>query len=187
MEEKKEKKGVTRRTFFKWLGGGSFLVAFIGTAYFYLRSLLPNVLYEPLKRLKIGHPDNFPEGHKFLPDLRVFIFKEGDEMYSISSVCTHLGCNVKVIALPEPRKVKVGKEEFEETFEFVCPCHGSHFHADGTPYAGPAPTPLERYALEISPEDGQVIIDKNKTVAKTFRLKLKQATLRLLRRKKMEA
>lgn len=167
-----EKKGISRRSLFKWFGG-SVVLAFIGQAYFFIRSLNPNVLYEPLKRLKIGLPDMFPEGHQFLSDLRVFIFKDKEKMYSVSSVCTHLGCNVKVFPLSEPKTVKVEGKEIKETFEFICPCHGSKFYQDGTPYTGPAPTRLPRYLLEISAEDGQIIVDKGKTVDEDFVLEVK--------------
>lgn len=167
-----EKKGISRRSLFKWLGG-SVVLAFIGQVYFFVRSLAPNVLYEPLKRVKIGLPDMFPEGHKFFPDLRVFIFKDKEKMYSMSSVCTHLGCNVKVVPFSEPKMVKIGNKEIKEAFEFICPCHGSKFYQDGTPYTGPAPTPLPRYLLEISPEDGQIVVDTGKRVDKEFFIEIK--------------
>ncbi len=172
-EKERQKEGISRRSFFKWIGGTTAFLAFAGQGYFYVKALLPRVLYEPLKRVKIGLSKMYPEGGKFLSKLRVFIFKEGNEMYSMSSVCTHLGCNVKIVPLAKPKKVKVGDKEFTETFEFFCPCHGSKFHADGTPYAGPAPLPLPRYSLEISPEDGQLIVDTGKEVGKDFRIKVK--------------
>ncbi len=172
-QKQKKEKEISRRSFFKWIGGGAAFLAFAGQGYFFVKSLLPRVLYEPLKRVKIGLASKFPEGGKFLNKLRVFIFKEGDEMYTMSSVCTHLGCNVKIVPLAKPKKVKVGDKEIVETFEFFCPCHGSKFRADGTPYAGPAPLPLPRYSLEVSPDDGQLVVDTGKEVGKDFRIKVK--------------
>ena len=41
---------------------------------------------------------------------------------------------------------------------FKCPCHGSGFHPNGINFEGPAPRPLERYAIRIA-EDGQLEVD----------------------------
>lgn len=170
MTEEKTK-GVSRRRLFKWVGGAS-LIAIGGQAFFFLRSCIPNVLYEPMKRIKIGLPNIFPQGHKFLSAFRIFVFKEEKDMHTISCVCTHLGCNVQISEFSQPRKVKHGDVEVEETFEFVCPCHGSRFRADGTHYTGPAPTPLPHYKMEIAQDDGQVIVDKGEEVDKNARLKV---------------
>ncbi|WP_309079958.1 Rieske (2Fe-2S) protein [Zhihengliuella sp.] len=54
------------------------------------------------------------------------------------ALCTHAGC-----------QVQVGDEH-----DFHCPCHNSEFAPeDGTPTAGPADAPLERFAAEIDGED----------------------------------
>ena len=45
--------------------------------------------------------------------------------------------------------------------KFKCPCHGSGFYKDGINFEGPAPRPLERFAIKIA-DDGQVEIDKSK-------------------------
>ena len=41
------------------------------------RFLVPNVLYEPNRRFKALKPEDYPEGPTFLPNLRVFLFREG--------------------------------------------------------------------------------------------------------------
>jgi nitrite reductase/ring-hydroxylating ferredoxin subunit len=166
-----KKKGFPRRSFFK-LAGGASLLAIGGQAYFLIRSFIPNVLYEPLKRIKIGFPKAFPQGHKFLSKFRMFVFKDDEGMRTVSCVCTHLGCNVQISEFGQPRKVKHGDTEVEETFEFVCPCHGSKFRADGTNYVGPAPTPLPHYRMEIAPDDGQLVVDKGVEVDQKKRLKV---------------
>ncbi len=171
MKEDDGKKAFSRRGFFKCAGVAA-LIAIGAQAYFVLKSLVPNVLYEPLNRIKIGLPKAFPQGHKFLSAFRIFVFKEEKGMHTISCVCTHLGCNVQIAEFGEPRKVKYGDAEVEETFEFVCPCHGSKFRADGTNYIGPAPTPLPHYKMEIAQDDGQVIVDKGEEVDKNERLKI---------------
>lgn len=127
---------------------------------FSARSLVPNVLYEKPRRVKIGSPDRFGDGSTFLPEHRLFIFRKQQTFHAISARCTHLGCTVQLARLDG-----AGKE-----FEFRCPCHGSKFHGDGTNYAGPAPRPLEHCLLEIAPEDGQLVVDMSQTTARDWRL-----------------
>src|SRR5512135_1180287 len=105
------------------------------------RFLVPNVLYEPNRRFKALKPDDYPEGPTFLPNLRVFLFREGKRFRAVSAVCTHLGCTVNL----------VGKG-------FHCPCHGSVFTQNGAVVSGPAPSPLAWFELTIS-RDGHLVID----------------------------
>lgn len=160
----------TRRSFLARLGIGATLLAIAGQAYAFLRSLVPNVLYEQPQRFKVGTPDQFGEGAKFLEDKKVFIFRERNTFYAISAICTHLGCTVKMQRLNQPKKVQIRGREIEETAEFHCPCHGSKYYGDGTNYAGPAPRPLAYHKVEVSPDDGQLIVDMSQNVGQDFRL-----------------
>ena len=135
-----------------------------------LRSLVPNVLYEPDRKFKIGTPDKFTEGGTFIEDKRLFVFKNQSTFHVISAQCTHLGCTVRMQKLAKPEKVNAGGRELEETHEFHCPCHGSKYYGDGTNYAGPAPRPLDHFHVEVSPEDGQLIVNMNDKVEQDFRL-----------------
>jgi len=160
----------TRRAFLARLGLGATLVALLGQAYAFLRSLLPDVLYEQPARFKIGTPDQFGEGASFIEDRKVFIFRERNTFYAISAVCTHLGCTVKMLRLSQSKKVRAGGRELDETVEFQCPCHGSRYYGDGTNYAGPAPRPLPYYKVELSLDDGQLVVDSSQTTGRDFRL-----------------
>ncbi|PLX87562.1 MAG: cytochrome B6 [Desulfuromonas sp.] len=62
---------------------------------------------------------------------RVAIISEGEELYALSLVCSHLGCTVNVTAK-----------------QLVCPCHGSVFNRQGEPLKGPAVDPLRRLQIE---------------------------------------
>ena len=115
-------------------------------------------------------PATLAEGMTFLEDQRLYIFKEGKSFYAISGACTHLGCTVKYTKLSQPKQVTVNHEKKDIRFEFHCPCHGSKFYGEGMNYAGPAPSPLLCYKLELAPDDGQLVIDMNEEVEQNFRL-----------------
>ncbi len=69
------------------------------------------------------------------------------QIFALKSVCTHLGCTPNWL---------------EAEQKFKCPCHGSGFYKDGINFEGPAPRPLERYAISIA-SDGEIEIDKSRT------------------------
>ena len=161
---------IGRRKLISRLGLGAILVGIGGQAYAFVRSLVPNVLYEDPQRFKVGTLDQFTEGTKFIEDKRVFVFRQKNTLHCISATCTHLGCTVKMQRLNQPKKVAVRGREIEEQVEFACPCHGSKYYGDGTNYSGPAPRPLAHYKLEVAPEDGQLIVDTSQTVSQDFRL-----------------
>lgn len=161
---------VSRRSFLKQLTAGMVGVSLVGTAWPYLRSLAPNVLYEPPRRFKIGPPDRFTAGVVFLDEHKLFLFREENSFRAISAVCTHLGCTVKYSAFRQRQEVEIGGRKEVQHGEFRCPCHGSKFRADGTNFAGPAPRPLSWHPLELAPDDGQLVVDLSRTVDRDFRL-----------------
>ena len=117
------------------------------------RFMFPNVLIEPPSRVKVGFPADFPQGQvatKFKAQFGIWVVKgeyDGQQqIYALKTVCTHLGCTPNWLDAEQ---------------KFKCPCHGSGFYADGINFEGPAPRPLERYAIKIS-EDGQLEVDKSK-------------------------
>ena len=117
------------------------------------RFMFPNVLAEPPSRFKVGVKEGFPSGKvetKFVPQYGVWVvnaeFQGQQQIYALKTVCTHLGCTPNWL---------------EAEQKFKCPCHGSGFYKDGVNFEGPAPRPLERYAIRIS-DDGQLEIDKSK-------------------------
>lgn len=135
-----------------------------------LRSLLPNVSYDAPTTVKLGQPVDFPDGLKFLPDERLFVYREGKTFHAISAVCTHLGCTVRAEALPQPQTATIDGKPVRLTHRYLCPCHGSKYTGDGTNVAGPAPRPLAWYHLSVSPDDGQLVVDLAREVGHDFRL-----------------
>ncbi len=117
------------------------------------RFMFPNILTEPPSRFKVGFPDSFSPGvveTKFKAQFGVWVvngsYRGEQQLYALSTVCTHLGCTPNWL---------------EAEQKFKCPCHGSGFYKDGINFEGPAPRPLERYAIRIA-DDGQVEIDKSR-------------------------
>ncbi len=152
-EEKSEPADDSRREFMSigfWNLG---IVTFLWTVAS-VKFMFPNVRREPPSKFKVGFPDAFPAGQvqtKYKAQFGVWIANaevNGEQqIYALKSVCTHLGCTPNWL---------------EAEQKFKCPCHGSGFYADGVNFEGPAPRPLERYAIRIA-DDGQIEIDKSKT------------------------
>lgn len=159
-----------RRDFLLKLGTGAGVLALAAQGAASLRSLVPNVSYDAPTTVKLGQPADFPDGLKFLPDERLFVYREGKTYHAISAVCTHLGCTVRAEALPQPQTVTVGGASMRLTHRYLCPCHGSKYTGDGTNVAGPAPRPLAWYHLSIATDDGQLVVDLAREVGHDFRL-----------------
>jgi cytochrome b6-f complex iron-sulfur subunit len=145
-----------RRRFLFATGAASVLAGMFGFVGATARYLFPNVLYEPASRFPVGRPDDFPtDTATFLADRRLFVFNSGSGYYAISSICTHLGCNVNHVAGDG----------------FACPCHGSLYDANGLVIKGPAPKPLAWFALSLSPR-GELVIDEQRLVQPDYRFKV---------------
>lgn len=161
-----------RRDFLINFGIGAGATALVAQAAASLRSLVPNVSYDAPTTVKLGPPNDFPDGMKFLPDERLFVFRDGNVFHAISAVCTHLGCTVRAEALSNAQMMKSDGQALKVTHRFLCPCHGSKYAGDGSNVAGPAPKPLDWYHLSISLDDGQLIVDLARPVGHDFRLTL---------------
>ncbi|MER3417191.1 MAG: Rieske (2Fe-2S) protein [Gemmataceae bacterium] len=131
----------------------SFCLAMAAMFFGTLRFLYPNVLNEPPMTFKAGRPEEYEPGQvveRFKQDYGVWIVREGNVIFALSTVCTHLGCTPNWL---------------EAEQKFKCPCHGSGFYKDGTNFEGPAPRPLERYRITIA-DDGQILVDKSRKFQK---------------------
>lgn len=170
MNQDYEKENSSRRSFMIKAAIVIFGGGFVASLWPYLRSLSPNVLYEPPKKFKIGLPGNFTQGVAYLDEHKIFLFRDGNSFHAISAICTHLGCTIKFRAFKQEKEQEVRGIKYISKGEFLCPCHGSKFHDEGTNYAGPAPKPLSWHPLELSPEDGQLIVDVSRKVDRNFRL-----------------
>jgi cytochrome b6-f complex iron-sulfur subunit len=137
-------------------GWGSFAVV-LGTGTIEtLRFFFPRVLFQPPSRVRIGPPREFVTGaadadvygvagvdERWKATQRFFVVRERDRLYALSARCAHLGCTVNW---------------FGDLRAFKCPCHGSEYHSNGVHFAGPAPRPLDRLAIELN-VDGELVVD----------------------------
>jgi cytochrome b6-f complex iron-sulfur subunit len=122
---------------------GAFVFATVGM----LRLPKAAVLSSPAKSFRLTLPESLAAGLAFEPPGRsVAVFRDEEGVYAISKICTHLGCVVKCTAAG-----------------FECPCHGSHFAADGTVTKGPAPLPLPW--LKVTGKGNDYVVDEAVTVA----------------------
>ena len=117
-----EERASSRRKFLLALGWGSLVASCAVAAFGFVRSLVPDVLFEPPSRFKVGFPGDFAPGMvetKFKAQFGVWIVNtdyEGQrEIVALKSVCTHLGCTPNWL---------------EAEQKFKCPCHGSGFYKD---------------------------------------------------------
>jgi cytochrome b6-f complex iron-sulfur subunit len=141
---------VNRRQFFLKLGLGSLGIAAAGTVAFAYQYLEPNVLYEPSPVVNVGRPERY-ELNSVMLDVNsgIYIIHSQEGFFSLSAVCTHLGC----LTTWQP-----------EINVITCPCHGSKFNREGAVMDGPAPKPLPWLKMWMS-DDGELIVDRATKVA----------------------
>ena len=146
-----------RRNFLNGIAGAALSIAAVGAAAISTEYLSPNVLFEPPTSFRIGSPEDYPlDSVTLLPEQQVYVVRSPDGFSAVSAVCTHLGCitqwnpDIGVIA---------------------CPCHGSRFSKNGIVEQGPAPRPLEHFAMQLT-ADGNLVINKLEIIPQTQQLKV---------------
>lgn len=137
---------LNRRQFFVKLGLGSLGIAAAGTTVFGYQFLSPNVLYEPSPIINAGKPEGFPMDSVTLDaNSGIYIIHSKEGFFSMSAVCTHLGC----LTAWKP-----------DLGIIACPCHGSKFKQDGDKIEGPAPKPLPWKRMWFN-DDGDLMVDRS--------------------------
>jgi len=137
---------VNRREFFLRLGLGSLGIAAAGTVAFGYQFLTPNVLYEPSPIINAGKPESYPLDSVTLDvNSGIYIIHSKEGFFSLSAVCTHLGC----LTAWKP-----------DLGIIACPCHGSKFKQSGEKIEGPAPKPLPWKRVWLS-DDGDLMVDRS--------------------------
>jgi Rieske Fe-S protein len=97
-------------------------------------------LTEPVMRtIQIEQVDGW---RKAVSEKAIYVTKGSQgQLLVLTSICPHLGCTV-------PWN--------KEKNQFVCPCHGAIYAADGTRVSGPSLRGMD--ALETSVQDGQLLV-----------------------------
>ncbi len=131
-----------RRRRLVWVAVVGFLTTWL-LAFF--RFFLPRTLFEPNTVFKIGYPSDYGIGvdTKWQQKYRIWVDRTPDRLFIIYAKCTHLGCT------PDWKPAEN---------KFKCPCHGSGYDSEGINFEGPAPRPMDRAHVELSPE-GEIVVD----------------------------
>lgn len=149
VEEPEEATTWSRRDFLSLTAWGGVLAFLSTVSVAFLRFMFPRVLFEPNPRFSAGRPDTYQAGTvdtRFIQSQRTWIVRHEDgSFFAMLAICTHLGCTPNWILAD--RKYK-------------CPCHGSGFYMDGLNFEGPAPRPMDRVKIILSPE-GDLLVDKS--------------------------
>ena len=144
-------KQIPRRSFISWMtvAWAAFTASMLAAATATTRFMFPNVLFEPPPTFKAGFPVEIQVGQvdeRFKQRFAVWLVRDAEELFALSTVCTHLGCTPNWL---------------EAEQKFKCPCHGSGFYKSGVNFEGPTPRPLERFAISLA-DDGQIVVDKSR-------------------------
>ncbi len=95
----------------------------------------------PETEFDLGLAEDFPLGSRtLLADPPAVLLHTQSGFSALSLVCTHLGCTVE-----------------SKADEFVCPCHGSRYDANGGILRGPAKKSLPSLRVETR-ADGHLIL-----------------------------
>jgi cytochrome b6-f complex iron-sulfur subunit len=102
----------------------------LGAGGWFLAKFLTPTVGRKKTLLTVARGDLPRDGALVYREARVAVLSEGDRVYALNLVCTHLGCTVNVTPTG-----------------LVCPCHGSEFDREGRVLKGPADRALERYQV----------------------------------------
>jgi cytochrome b6-f complex iron-sulfur subunit len=143
-----EGKPMPRREFFARLGLAwlTFAAAMGGGLAALFAFMVPRVDFTKIEVFKVGLPNNFPPNtvdDSFKAAHRIWVVNDGQKIFSIWAVCTHLGCTPNW--MPEAKM-------------FKCPCHGSGYTIEGINFEGPAPFPMRRCEVSLA-DDGQIVVN----------------------------
>lgn len=128
----------SRRSFLAACLGGVGAAITGAVLYPVYRYLAPQQAGESAKTVEIAEKD-VPEGEvkffEYAGSSAVVVHKQGGNFVALSAVCTHLGCIV---------------QWQKDKQDFLCPCHGGKYTADGAVISGPPPRPLPKLPIAVS-------------------------------------
>ena len=91
---------------------------------------------------------------KSIPGAPAFIGRDTNGLYSMTSTCSHAGCDMASSATL--------------TTTIECPCHQSVFNLNGGVIQGPAPSPLTHFEVSLA-ADGSITVHGGSRVSASAR------------------
>jgi Rieske Fe-S protein len=92
---------------------------------------------DPVGDVPAGNVSDLPVNTlRAMGTLPVAIGRDANGVYALTLTCSHSGCNM----------ARDGSVSFADIY---CSCHGSRFNSNGDIEQGPAPDPLQHFAVEI--------------------------------------
>lgn len=107
---------------------------------------------EPVGDVNAGNVSDLTAGQvKPVPGAPVFIGRDSQGVYAMTTTCTHQGCDLATGTISE------------SAMTITCMCHGSVFNFAGGVVTGPATQPLVHFAVDVA-ADGTITVHGGTTV-----------------------
>jgi cytochrome b6-f complex iron-sulfur subunit len=136
-----------RRLVIRWAGWGSLMLVVAGWANGFLSFFYPRKTGAFGGTITAGSVGEFKVGDvKAVPDGKFYVTRVPEGFIALWWKCPHLGCTVP---WKENDPVMPQDAGFAEKGRFNCPCHGSIYDRYGQIVQGPAPRPMDRFALTV--------------------------------------
>ncbi|MCS6807939.1 MAG: Rieske (2Fe-2S) protein [Bacteroidota bacterium] len=143
--------GASKRNFFRtmlWAAGIGYIVAPLYAVWRFLVSSSERYIPAPPLRLSQNHFHRHSHYYARLGTRNILVRRDSNAVFRAFDLrCTHAGCTVEWRAASQ---------------QFVCPCHGAIFHADGSVAKLPATSPLHELIVDVQ-EDSIVVYDTFKS------------------------
>lgn len=139
----------SRRCFLTVLGGGALVGVGGGCSG-------AGVAPENVGDVPAGNISNLPiDTLRAVGSVAVAIGRDDNGVYAMTLTCSHAGCNMAID----------GTVAFSGVY---CRCHGSSFSSSGSVLGGPAPDPLQHFAVELD-SAGELTIHGGQSVSASTR------------------
>ena len=137
------KRRLSRRNFLSEALAGWLFITCIPAVYSVVRYIIPpgirDKVFEVINAGKFTDiPFNSARIVRFNKKAIILVRTEQEQVKAFSAVCTHLGC---IVEFKPDEKI------------FKCNCHGSQFDITGKNIAGPAPSPLKPFRVELKDDN----------------------------------
>jgi len=127
-----------RRTFLGICMGGLTAAVAASAIWPVYRYLAPRSTTTTTAKVEIPEKD-VPAGEakffEFGGESAVVVRRSGGGLIALSAVCSHMGC---IVQWEKDRQ------------DFLCPCHGGHYTAEGVVLSGPPPRPLTKLPFTVA-------------------------------------